>query len=87
MHRRLQLAAAFVLIVAVAIAIHPDSRRVVARWFGLNQVRIERDSDLNLPPAPLTFDLPGPGESRIVMLEGREILVSTIDGQLGGKRW
>ena len=83
-HRRLQLVAAFLLIVAVAIALHPDSRRVVARWFGLNQVRIERDADLELPSAPATFDLPGPGESRIVKLGDREILVSTIDGQLGG---
>ncbi|MHB1090076.1 MAG: hypothetical protein ACYC0U_03215, partial [Ilumatobacteraceae bacterium] len=33
---------------------------------------------------PVTFELPGPGESRIVVFDGREILVSTIDGQLGG---
>lgn len=82
--RRLQLVAAFVLVIAVAIALIPESRHVVARWFGLNQVRIERDTDLNVPSAPTTFDLPGPGESRIVMLQGREILVSTIDGRLGG---
>ncbi|MHB1091128.1 MAG: hypothetical protein ACYC0U_08750, partial [Ilumatobacteraceae bacterium] len=47
-HRRLQLAAAFVLVVAVAIALIPESRRVVARWFGLNQVRIERDANLDV---------------------------------------
>lgn len=83
-HRRLQMVAVFVLIVAAAIALHPDSRRVVARWFGLNQVRIERDADLDLSPAPMSFDLPGPGESRIIVLDGRKILVSTIDGRLGG---
>lgn len=83
-HRRLQMVAVFVLIVAATIALHPDSRRVVARWFGLNQVRIERDSDLELTPAPVTFELPGPGESQIIELDGREILVSTVDGRLGG---
>lgn len=84
MRRRLQLAAAFVLVVALTIALIPESRSAVARWFGLNQVRIELDADLDLPSAPATFDLPGPGESRIVMLDGRQILVSTIDGHLGG---
>lgn len=84
-HRRLQLVAAFVLVVAAAIALIPESRRVVARWFGLNQVRIERDADLSVSSAPETFELPGPGESRIVVLDGREILVSTIDGRLGGR--
>ncbi len=83
-HRRLQLVAAFVLVMVAAIALIPESRHVVARWFGLNQVRIERDPDLNVPSAPTTFDLPGPGESRIVMLDGREIMVSTIDGRIGG---
>lgn len=83
-HRRLQMVAVLVLIVAAAIALHPDSRRVVARWFGLNQVRIERNADLDLSSAPVTFELPGPGNSQIVEINGREILVSTIDGRLGG---
>lgn len=83
-HRRLQLVAALVLVVAVAIALIPESRRVVARWFGLNQVRIERDADLDVSSVPETFELPGPGESRIMVLNGREILVSTIDGRLNG---
>ena len=83
-HRRLQMVAVFLLILAVAIALIPESRSVVARWFGLDHLRIERDADLELPPTPLTFDLPGPGESRIVKLNGREIMVSAIDGQLGG---
>lgn len=83
-HRRLQMVAVFLLIVAAAIALHPDSRRVVARWFGLNQVRIERNADLDLSSAPVTFELPGPGNSQIVEINGREILVSTIDGRLGG---
>lgn len=81
-HRRLQMVAVFVLIVAVAIALHPDSRRVVARWFGLNQVRIERDADLDVSSAPVTFELPGPGDSQIVEINGREILVSAIVGRL-----
>lgn len=82
--RRLQMVAVFLLIVATAIAIHPDSRRVVARWFGLNHVRIERDADLNLSPAPETFDLPGPGDSLIIYLEGRQILMSAIAGRIDG---
>ena len=83
-HRRLQMVALFVLIVAAAVALHPDSRRVVARWFGLNQVRIERDADLDLPSAPVTFELPGLGESQIIEVNGRQIMVSTIYGRLGG---
>ena len=83
-HRLLQMAAVFVLIVAAAVALHPDSRRVVARWFGLDQVRIERDADLDLSSASVTFELPGPGDSQIVELNGREILVSAIFGRLDG---
>jgi hypothetical protein len=83
-NRWIQMAAALVLIVAAAIAIHPDSRRVVASWFGLNQVRIERDTDLDLLSAPVTFELPGPGDSQIIELDGRQIMVSTIYGRLGG---
>ena len=81
-HRRLQMVAMFVLIVATAIALHPDSRRVVARWFGLGLVRIERDADLDLSSAPVTFELPGPGASQVIELDGREILVSAIVGRL-----
>jgi len=83
-HRRLQMVAVFALIVAAAIALHPDSRRVVASWFGLNQARIERDTDLDLLTAPMTFELPGPGESQIIEVNGRPIMVSTIYGRLGG---
>jgi len=83
-HRRLQMAAAILLIVAAAIALHPDSRRVVARWFGLNYVRIERDADLELSPAPETFELPGPGDSEIIEFEGRQILMSAIAGRIDG---
>lgn len=83
-HRRLQMVAAFLLIVATAIALHPDSRRVVARWFGLDLVRIERDADLRLSPAPETFDLPGPGESEIIYFGGRQVLMSAIAGRING---
>jgi len=82
--RRLQMVAVIVLIVAAAIALHPDSRRGVARWFGLNQVRIERDTDLDLSSASVTIELPGPGDSQIVAINGREILVSAIVGRLDG---
>lgn len=83
-HRRLQMVAAFLLIVATAIALHPDSRRVVARWFGLDLVGIERDADLELSPAPETFDLPGLGESVIIDLDGRQVLMSAIAGRIDG---
>ena len=32
--------------------------------------------------APVSFDLPGPGESRVVDVEGRQILVSTVSGTM-----
>lgn len=82
--RLLQIAAVAVLIVAITIAFHPGSRRVVASWFGLNQVRIERDTDLDLLSTPVTFELPGPGESQITEVNGRQIMVSTIYGRMGG---
>ncbi len=82
--RLLQIAAVAVLIVVMTIAFHPDSRRAVANWFGLTQVRIERDADLDLLSTPVTFELPGPGESQIIEVNGRQIMVSTIYGRLGG---
>lgn len=83
-NRRLQMVAVLVLIVAAAIVFHPDSRRVVASWFGLNQVRIERDADLDLLSAPVTLELPGPGDSQVIEVDGRQIMISTINGRLGG---
>ncbi len=84
-HRRLQMVAALLLIVATAIAVHPDSRRVVARWFGLDLVQIERDADLELSPAPETFEFPGLGESEIIDLDGRQVLMSAIGGRIDGR--
>jgi hypothetical protein len=75
--------AAAVLLVVVGVALIPDSRRAVARWFGLDAVTVKVDPELSATPAaPVSFDLPGPGESRVVDLDGRQILVSTISGAL-----
>ncbi|MEO8363876.1 MAG: hypothetical protein ABI570_05800 [Ilumatobacteraceae bacterium] len=83
MRRLLQIAAVAVLIFALVAVFHPDTRRAVANWFGLSQVRIERNADLDLLGAPITFELPGPGESLIIVVNGRQILASTIYGQIG----
>lgn len=77
------IVAAAVLLILVGVALIPDSRRAVARWFGLDGVTVEVDPGLSAtPPAPVSFDLPGPGQSRVVDVDGREILVSTISGTL-----
>ena len=85
-HRRTRLwliVAAAVLLILVGVALIPDSRRAVARWFGLDGVSVEVDPELSATPAaPVSFDLPGPGQSRVVDVDGREILVSTISGTL-----
>jgi hypothetical protein len=74
--------AAAVLVVLVGVALIPDSRRAVARWFGLDGVTVEVDPNVTGTAAPVSIDLPGPGESRVVDVGGRQILVSTVSGTL-----
>lgn len=81
--RLVQIAAAAVLIFALVAVFHSDTRRAVANWFGLSHVRIERDADLDLTGTRVSFELPGPGESQIIEVNGRQILASTIYGQIG----
>lgn len=76
------LAAAVVLAVVGAVVLVPDARHAVARWLGLDGVSVEVDPDLSSSSPPGTFTMPGPGESRVVTVDGREILVSAIAGAL-----
>jgi hypothetical protein len=76
------VAAAAVLVILIGVALIPDSRRAVARWFGLDAVTVEVDPAVSGTAGPVSFDLPGPGESRVVEVEGRQILVSTVSGEL-----
>lgn len=77
--RRLLVAAAAMLVVAAGVLLIPDARSAVARWFGIDGVDVDVAPDLTLPAdAPSTFDLPGPGDSTVVELDGRRILVSAI---------
>ena len=82
-HRWLAAAAVLVLVLA-GIALYPDSRHAVARWFGLEGVTVEVDPELSTTAtsSPPAFGLPGPGESEVVVVDGREILVSTVSGSL-----
>jgi hypothetical protein len=82
--RPLLVAAAVVVLAVVAIVVQPDARHAVARWFGLDGVVVEIDPELTVPPGPASFDLPGPGRSSVIVVDGREILVSAIDGTLDG---
>lgn len=80
--RRWTLVASVALVVAVAVTAIPDARRAVARWFGLDRVSVEIDPNLS-PSSPAgTFTTPGPGESRVVIVDGRQVLVSAIAGTL-----
>jgi hypothetical protein len=76
------VAAAAVLVILIGVALIPDSRRAVARWFGLDSVAVKVDPEVTGTAAPVSFDLPGPGESRVVEVDGRQILVSTVSGTL-----
>ena len=52
----------------------------MARWLGLDDVSVEIDPRLS-PSSPAgTFTTPGPGESRVIAVDGRPILVSAIAG-------
>lgn len=79
--RRWLVAAVIVLVVGGVVA-HPDSRHAVARWFGLDGLVIDVDPDLSVPETPTLVDAPGPGESRVVVVGDREILVSAVHGAL-----
>lgn len=76
------LVAAAVVLLAGGVMVHPDSRRAVARWFGFEGLVVEIDPDLATRPAIGGFDTPGPGESQVVVVGGREILVSAVRGKL-----
>lgn len=79
-------AAAVVLLVVLGIALLPDARHAVARWFGLDSVKVVVDPSLDTEPVgtapPVVIDLPGPGESRAVDVDGHAVLISTLDGAL-----
>lgn len=77
------IAAAIVMTVAVlgALAV-PDSRRAVARWFGLDGLGVTIDPSLSRPPAVGLPDDLGPGEHRVVVVDGRDILVTVVRGAL-----
>ncbi len=81
--RVLLRAAVILLVIAAAlIAALPGPRRAVAGWLGFDSVRIERVTDLDVGDVPGLAQLPGPGDSSIVTVGGREVLVSAIDGSL-----
>ncbi len=80
--RRWTLVASVAVVVAVAVTAIPDARRAVARWLGLDRVSVEVDPKLSPSSSAGTFTTPGPGESRVVVVEGRQVLVSAIAGTL-----
>lgn len=81
-HRPWAVAASLLLIVMLGVLVIPDSRRAVARWFGIPGVQIEIEPRLSLPPPIGVTESVGPGESRVLDVDGREILVSAIDASL-----
>ena len=85
-HRGWLAAAAVVLAVIVGVIVQPDARRAVARWFGLDGVTVEvdpdRDGSIDAESVVDVSEVVGPGESRLVVSNGREVLVSAISGNL-----
>lgn len=80
--RGLAFAAAVAVVVAGSVLAVPDARHAVARWLGLDAVSVKVDPDLSSTAHDGTFTTPGPGESRVVTVDGRQILVSAIAGAL-----
>ncbi len=75
-------AAAVLLVIVAAVALIPGSRHAVARWFGLDSVTVKVDPEVAGTAPPISIDLPGPGQSSVVEVDGVQILVSTVDGAL-----
>ena len=80
--RRGWLVAAAIVALIVGFVAHPSSREAMARWFGLDGVNVEVDPSLRTTSSSEPFAVPGPGESKLVEVEGREVLFSAIDGRL-----
>ncbi len=76
------LVAAGVLLVVGAVAGSPDPRQAVARWFGFDGLSVEVDPELAVPAAEGPFEVPGPGETLVLDVDGRPITVSTVTGRL-----
>lgn len=54
----------------------------MARWFGLDAVSVEIDPSLPAMTSAEPSAVPGPGESEVVTVDGREVLISAVDGRL-----
>lgn len=78
----LQAAAVIAILAAAAVFAVPEARRTVADWFGFGAVSIQRLPDDAVRQADAEFDLAGPGDSSIEVVDGREILVSRFDAHL-----
>jgi hypothetical protein len=76
------LVAAITLLVLGLALLLPHARSAVAHWFGLDAVEVGIDPHLSLPPPPSTFDVPAPGASRVVVVDGHQVLVSAMSGSL-----
>lgn len=81
-NRRAWLVAAATIALVVGFVAHPSSREAMARWFGLDGVNVEVDPSLPATPSSEPFAVPGPGESELVTVDGRDVLFSAIDGRL-----
>jgi hypothetical protein len=78
------LVAAAAAVLIVGVVLQPGARDAMARWFGLDGVRVEVDPDLRVPPSIDRAAPPGPGESATVIVDGREVIVSAVDGRFTG---
>lgn len=79
-NRRWLAAAAVVVFALGGVALYPETRQAIARWFGLDRVEVRIDPDLTVPPS--SIGLPGPGEPAIVEVDGRQIQVAALRGEL-----
>ena len=81
----LRVAAIVMVMVAAVVVIVPSARDTVAGWLGLDRVEIERRDDLVVPlTAPVVTAPAGssPIGEQAVSVEGRTVLLATIDGRL-----
>lgn len=80
--RRTWLVAAVLVALVAGFVVHPSGRDAMARWFGLDGVTVSVDPSVSVTPGAEPFAVPGPGESEVVTVDGRDVLFSAVDGRL-----
>lgn len=80
--RRISIAAAVAAAAVGGIIADPGSRSALAGWLGLDGVEIRLDPDVTDPSGGGRPDPLGPGQTEVIDVDGRRIVVSVVAGEL-----